>query len=99
MNCGFRERAIFFGGQRDTPTPCHSEFSPDGGSIPKFAILPLSCEWARDTKGVKMYKIVWIDSDLEPVPGYRTDNRDAAEMLVDAWNVNFEKKITVVEDK
>ena len=54
MNCGFRERAIFFGGQRDTPTPCHSAFSPDGGSIPTFAIIPASCEWAHGkTKGQK----------------------------------------------
>lgn len=44
-----------------------------------------------------MYKIVWIDSGLEPVPGYRTDNRDAAEKLVDAWDANFSEKITVVE--
>lgn len=49
MDGGFREGPIFFGGQRDTPTPCHSEFSPDGGSIPTFAIIPSSCEWARGT--------------------------------------------------
>ena len=39
-NGGFREGSIFFAQQRGTPTQCHSAFSPDGGSIPIFAIIP-----------------------------------------------------------
>lgn len=36
-----------------------------------------------------MYKIVWLDTDVEPVPGYRTDSKDNAQKLVEAWNINF----------
>ena len=39
MNGGFRDGSMFWRGQRDTPTPCHSAFSPDGGSISTFAII------------------------------------------------------------
>lgn len=39
-NGGFRERSIFFRGQRDTPAQYHSALSPDAGSIPTFAIIP-----------------------------------------------------------
>ena len=45
-----------------------------------------------------MYKIVYMNSDVEPVAGFRTDNAAAAQKLADAWNVNFEsKKIEVVK--
>ena len=39
MNGGFRERSIFDGGQRGTPTPCHSTFSPDHRTISTFGII------------------------------------------------------------
>ena len=44
-----------------------------------------------------MYKIVWINSDVEPVVGYRTNNKENAQKLVDAWNLNFTSKQEVVE--
>ena len=43
-----------------------------------------------------MYKIVWINSDVEPVVGFRTDNRENAQKLVDAWNINFDSKQEVI---
>ena len=49
VRSGFREGSIFEGEQRGTPTLCHSTFSPDGESIPNFAIIPASCEWAHGT--------------------------------------------------
>ena len=39
VRSGFREGSIFEGGQRGTPTLCHSTFSPDGESISIFAII------------------------------------------------------------
>ena len=44
-----------------------------------------------------MYKIVWINSGIEPVVGYRTNSRENAQKLVDAWNINFDSKQEVVE--
>ena len=43
-----------------------------------------------------MYKIVLMDSGDEPVKGYRTDNKENAQKLVDAWNENFDSQVVVV---
>ena len=44
-----------------------------------------------------MYKIVWENTDTEPVVGYRTNNKENAQALVDAWSVNFSSRLEVVE--
>ena len=44
-----------------------------------------------------MYKIVWLNSDVEPVPGFRTNNKENALKLVDAWNMNFDSKQEVLD--
>lgn len=44
-----------------------------------------------------MYKIVWKGSDVEPVVGFRTDNKENAQKLVDAWNINFASKQEVIK--
>ena len=47
-------------------------------------------------KDKTMYKIMWLNSDVEPVAGFRSSSRADAQKLVDAWNANFDKKIRVV---
>ena len=44
-----------------------------------------------------MYKIMWLNSDSEPVAGYRSNSRADAQKLVDAWNANFDEKIRIVD--
>ena len=44
-----------------------------------------------------MYKIVWLNTEVEPVVGFRTDNKENAQKLVEAWNINFASKQEVVE--
>ena len=44
-----------------------------------------------------MYKIVWLNTEVEPVVGFRTNSRENAQKLVDAWNLNFDSKQEVVE--
>ena len=44
-----------------------------------------------------MYKIVWMNTEVEPVVGFRTNNMENAQKLVDAWNINFSSKQEVVE--
>ena len=44
-----------------------------------------------------MYKIVWANTNVEPVIGYRTDNKENAQKLVDAWSINFCEKLEVVK--
>ena len=98
MRSRFRDGSVFFEGRRDTPTPTHSTFSPDHGEISAFAIISPSGEWALGTKGkLKMYKIVWLNTDEEPVIGYRTTNKENAQKLVDAWSINFCEKLEVVK--
>ena len=44
-----------------------------------------------------MYKIVLLNTNEEPVIGFRTNNKENAQKLVDAWNINFASKLEVVE--
>ena len=44
-----------------------------------------------------MYKIVYMNSDVEPVAGFRTDNKENALKLVDAWNENFTSQVVIAE--
>ena len=44
-----------------------------------------------------MYKIVWLNTEVEPVPGFRTGSKENALKLVNAWNINFASKQEVVE--
>ena len=85
-------------GDREAPSPhATRSFPPDRDPISTFAIIFASSELAPGTKeGIKMYKIVWLNSNVEPVPGYRTDNKGSAKKLVDAWNINFDSKLEVV---
>ena len=46
---------------------------------------------------LKMYKIVWINTDVEPVIGFRTNSKENAQKLVDAWSMNFSSSLEVVQ--
>ena len=46
---------------------------------------------------IKMYKIVWLNTEVEPVPGFRADSKENAQKLVEAWNINFASKQEVIE--
>ena len=88
-------------GDRETPPPTTTRhFTPVHGTISAFGIISPSGEWALGEKGKsKMYKIVWENTDVEPVLGYRTDNKENAQKLVDAWSLNFCEKLEVVKVK
>ena len=44
-----------------------------------------------------MYKIVWLNTDVEPVIGFRANNKENAQKLVDAWSINFSSRLEVVK--
>ena len=44
-----------------------------------------------------MYKIVWANSDVEPVIGFRTDSKENAQKLVDAWSLNFGSELEIIK--
>ena len=54
VRSGFREGSIFEGGQRGTPTPCHSTFSPR--SLDNFNICD-NITVARETEQLDLWKL------------------------------------------